>query len=131
VRARRYCRESPIDPLLTKRKLRKRERIVKVWTRNTDDQKQPLYFETDDGEFWQLCELGLGWTSQTDRRGLVEEMRFFQWLPANIEPRPPVTAPWTYEFQLAHGASFYVRSGSDTGTHQWGIRLPQPDPVKS
>ncbi len=82
-----------------------------------------LVFQTDDDELWQLCDVGLGWTAygQVARdwrpAGLLEGA-----LPAHINPRPTVEAPWTYEIVFKHGITLLVRPGVGPDQFRYSVR---------
>lgn len=113
----------PMDPLPEKRKLKKQERLVKVWEWSDLDGPKALFFETDDGCLWQLCDVGLGWT---DFESIQPEWQLHpiinKYLPANINPRPKVTKSWNYEFLLAHGMALWVRRGERPRSFMYGIK---------
>lgn len=116
----------PMEPLPQKRKLKKREHVVRVWEFNVVDVGKPLVFETDDGQLWQLCDVGLGWTYYDEVKPDWQENKIIaQYLPANIDPRPKDTKPWHYEFRLAKDAMFWVRPGKQERSFRWGIRTRQ------
>jgi hypothetical protein len=113
----------PMEPLPQKRKPKKQECIVRVWEFNLEDVGKPLVFETDDGELWQLCDVGLGWTYYDEVKPHWQENKIIaQYLPANIDPRPKDSEPWHYEFNLAKGAVFWVRPGKRERSFKWGIQ---------
>lgn len=113
----------PPEPLLRKRKLKKQERLVRVWEYKLPDGTSPLIFETQDSCLWQLCDIGLGWT-YFDRIGTHwKENKIIQpYLPANINPRPKDCHPWEYEFKLNKNAVLWVKPGSQERSFKWGIR---------
>lgn len=114
----------PMDPLPEKRKLKKQEQIVKAWECSDSDGTKSLFFQTDDGCLWQLCDVGLGWTHFESIRPEWELHPIInKYLPANINPRPKDANPWNYKFQLAHGASFWVRRGERVRSFKWGIKV--------
>ena len=112
-----------MEPLLQKRKLRKQERIVRVWQFNLADTGKPLVFESDDGQLWQLCDVGLGWTYYNEVGSNWQENEIIaQYLPAAINPRPEGSKPWHYEFKLGKGAILWVQPGERDRSFEWGIR---------
>jgi len=113
----------PMEPLSEKRKLRKQEHIVRAWEFNVTDVGKPLVFETDDGQLWQVCDAGLGWTYYDEVKPDWRENEIIaQYLPADINPRPKDSKPWHFEFALAKGAVFWVRPGKQERSFKWGIR---------
>ena len=112
----------PPEPLLRKRKLKKQERLVRVWEYKLPDGTTPLIFETQDSCLWQLCDIGLG--SYFDRIGTQwKENKIIQpYLPANINPRLKGCHPWEYEFKLNKNAVLWVKPGSQERSFKWGIR---------
>ena len=114
----------PMEPFPQKRKLRKQEHIVRVWEFNMADVGKPLVFETDDGQLWQLCDVGLGWTYYEEIKPDWQENGIIaQYLPADINPRPKDSKPWHYELNLEKGAVFWVRPGNRERSFKWGIRI--------
>lgn len=113
----------PMEPLPQKRKPKKQECIVRVWEFDWEGVGRPLVFETDDGELWQLCDVGLGWTCHDEIKPHWQENGIIaRYLPAKIDPRPGNSQPWHYEFNLAKGAVLWVRPGKRVRSFAWGIR---------
>jgi hypothetical protein len=50
-----------LNDKINQRVPRKQEQIIRVWDIAISDGPS-LIFESDDGVFWQLCDVGLGWT---------------------------------------------------------------------
>jgi hypothetical protein len=116
----------PWEPFPKKRKLKKQERIVRVWECKVANMGKSLIFETDDGELWQLCDVGLGWTYYDQvEPDWQENKTIAQYLPANINPRPKDSKPWHYEFKLSKIATFWVRPGKQERTFNFGIRTTE------
>lgn len=111
------------DPLISQRSPRKRERIVRVWDARVADDLVAQIFETDDGCLWQLCDVGLGWTRYKKPAAdwKVNET-IHKHLPATVNPRPPISEPWNYEFRLARGAVLWVKRGKRDRSYTWGVR---------
>ena len=120
------------DPLPDKRAVRdveralgKRQRLVRVWDFALEDGRRPLVFEFADGSFWQLSDVGLGSTRFKEvGSDWVEHPAVRPYLPADIQPRPPVAASWDYIIQLAQGAVLWVKPGRQERTFKWGVRAP-------
>jgi len=107
------------------KKLRGRQRLIRVWEFASDDGGKPLVFELADGSLWQLCDIGLGWTRfQAVGPNWTEHPAIMPHLPAEILPRPKSTAPWSYELTLANGAVLWVKPGWKKQTFRWGVRTP-------
>jgi hypothetical protein len=107
----------------TEKKLNRQQRLVRVWEFSLDDGGKPLIFEFADGSLWQLCDVGLGWTRFKEiGSDWTEHPVTRPHLPADITPRPTVSAPWDYEFQLGKGAVLWVRPGRQPKTFKWGVR---------
>ena len=117
----------PPEPLLRKRKLKKEERLIRVWECKLPNGTSPLIFETQDNCLWQLCDVGLGWTDYDRIRPDWKENKIIQpYLSANINPRPKDCQPWEYEFKLNKNAVLWVKPGSRERSFKWGIRtIPQ------
>ncbi|MEW6411144.1 MAG: hypothetical protein AB1483_01575 [Candidatus Zixiibacteriota bacterium] len=111
------------QPLMSQRMNKKRERLVRVWNARHPDKRRTLIFETEDRCLWQLCDIGLGWT-QLDKpdENWVVNKEIQEYLPATINPRPS-NVPWTYEFNLARGATLWIRPGKREKTFAYGIRV--------
>jgi hypothetical protein len=112
------------EPLLSQRKLKKRERIVAVWLAQQYDGAITHVFESNDGVLWQLCDIGLGWTrfEKPSPSWSIDE-RIQKYLPADINPRPNIEKPWNYEFTLADGAVFWVKLSEKERKYYCGIRI--------
>jgi hypothetical protein len=111
------------EPLMNQRTLKKQERIIKVWDVEVAGGLITQIFETDDGDLWQLSDVGLGWSKFTKPEThwkLNENVQ--KYLPANINPRPSNSESWNYEFQLTKGAVFWVKRGKRQGSYTWGIK---------
>jgi hypothetical protein len=107
------------------KKLRKKQRLTRVWEPTLDSGLRPLIFELADGTLWQLSDIGLGWThfEEVDP-GWKEHQTFKPHLPADIIPRPKSSTPWSYEFTLADNVALWVKPGLKKKTFRWGLRLP-------
>ena len=114
----------PMEPLPQKRPFKKQERLVRVWEFPLRPKIKPLIFETEDRCFWQLCDVGLGWTDfETIGPDWQVNKEIQKYLPANINPRPKISKPWDYEFKLAKDAIFWVKPGKLDRSFQWGIKV--------
>ncbi|MDD5068967.1 MAG: hypothetical protein PHN89_05240 [Candidatus Pacebacteria bacterium] len=113
----------PDKPLPDRRKIKNRERVVKAWEFYLPDGKKPLVFETADGCLWELCDIGLGW-STCDQVGLdwKENEIIKKYLPASINPRPKDAKPWEYELELSEEVVLWVKPGKRDRTFKWGVR---------
>ncbi|MBZ0304053.1 MAG: hypothetical protein K8J31_30215 [Anaerolineae bacterium] len=112
------------EPLITQRRPKKRELILRAWDVNVPDiiGYHVQVFESDDGCLWQLCDVGLGWTrfeSVTPDWKINEAIQ--RYLPANINPRPEILGPWNYDFQLAKGATLKIRRNHGEKAYSWDI----------
>src|SRR5258706_981939 len=98
----------PIDSLPNKRYPKKQERIVKAWNVKGEDGGLIIIFESDDGNLWQLCDVGLGWSAYDKREPNWEiDKKLQKYLPATIHPRPSINEPWNYTFQLSANVVFW------------------------
>lgn len=106
------------EPLISHRRPQKKERIVRVWDVEVDDNLVTHVFESDDGTLWQLCDVGLGWTRFTkpEETWKLDE-KIQRYLPAEISPRPDINDSWNYEFFLAHGCTLHIQPGKKSGTY--------------
>ena len=110
-------------PLIQQRRLRKEEFVVGVYEAPIDGGGSTLVFQTKDGELWQLCDAGLGWTAYDQVAADWRPAEPLQdGLPAHINPRPLVKAPWSYEISFARGVSLIVCPGAGSNQFRWGIR---------
>ena len=113
------------EPFISQRLPKKQERIVRVWDVKVGDKQKTQIFETEDGCLWQLSDVGLGWTrfeKPLSDWSINESLQ--KYLPAMINPRPPIAEPWTYEFNLAKGVVFWVKRGSREKSYKMGIKKP-------
>ena len=85
-----------LEPLNQQRKPKKMETIAAVFDVPLSSGRSHLIFQTDDGAFWQLCDVGLGWTAyyKVDSSWSAAK-KFVGLLPVRVNPRPPTSAPWT------------------------------------
>lgn len=110
------------EPLISHRRLKKQERLVKVWDVKTTDGLVAQIFEMDDGTLWQFCDVGLGWSIfEKPLPNWKENQATKEYLPVNINPRPLVSQPWEYEFLLKKGMIFWVRPGNREKSYTWGL----------
>jgi len=108
------------------RNLKKQERIIRIWDVKAEQNLSALIFEADDGCFWQLCEVGLGWTRlKTPGPDWSVNQNLQQYLPATVNSRPAATEPWNYEFSLAKGAILWVKREAGEKHYVWGIKTPK------
>lgn len=112
-------------PLISQRMPKKQERVLRVWDVEVTNGLITQIFETDDGNLWQLCDIGLGWTKfeKPESNWNINE-NIQKHLPANINPRPTRSESWNYEFQLAKGAIFWVKRGKREKSYTWGVKEP-------
>jgi hypothetical protein len=111
-------RGEPMDPLPITRKSKKEEVIVGVYNAAslTAPGKSVLVFETDDGVVWQLCDAGPGWSPyEADNANWERVAKFAELLPARINPRPPITEPWSFDLAFGKNGTLKVRPGSRHG----------------
>jgi uncharacterized protein YutE (UPF0331/DUF86 family) len=88
------------------RRLRGKQRLVRVWEFKLEEGGRPLIFELADGSLWQLSDVGLGFTRfQEIDKVWIENSAIKQYLPADIQLRPKTDRPWKYEWNLANGTS--------------------------
>ena len=107
------------------KKLRKKQRLIRVWEPTLEDGRRPLIFELADGTLWQLSEVGLGQTRFKEvGQDWTEHQTIKPHLPAEIVPRPKSSAPWDYKFTLANGVVLWVRQGRSKRTFKWGLQNP-------
>jgi len=106
-----------------KKRLKQKQRLIRVWEFDLPNGGKPLVFEMQDGTLWQLCDAGLGWTRfEKIESHWVENPAVKPYLPVDITPRPKDAKPWEYEISLKAGAVLWVRPGKLPKTFRWGIR---------
>lgn len=89
------------QPLHDQRKPNKQERIVAAYAVPHPEGHQ-LVFESRDGNLWQLSDVGLAWTTHEEVFDDWKEVgRLKPYLPATINPRPQIEAPYVYSISLA------------------------------
>jgi len=121
---RRLLSGEPGKPLMSHRRIRKQERIVRVWDVQVGNGQIMQVFETDDGCLWQLCDIGLGWTCfEKPAPNWVLNQVVQKYLPATINPRPSISEPWTYGFPLAKAAILWVKPGKRNQSYTWGVTI--------
>jgi hypothetical protein len=107
------------------KKLRKKQRLIRVWEPALEGGRRSLIFELADGTLWQLSDVGLG---QTQFKEVGQDWKEHQTikphLHADIVPRPNSSAPWDYEFMLANGVVLWVKPGRRKRSFTWGLRIP-------
>jgi hypothetical protein len=112
----------PFEPLLKRRKLRKQEIVINAYRTDLASGGYNLIFETEDGVLWQLCDVGLGWTvHETVEPAWRPVEQIASYLPATINPRPHVQAPWSYEISLGGKAKLVVGFNSKSGQFAWRV----------
>ncbi len=113
----------PDEPLISQRPPNKQERIIYVWDVEINEGTVTQVFECDDGSLWQLCDIGLGWTilNKEEFSWKINE-KIQPFLPANINPRPPISKPWNYEFHLSRGAILYIKRSKKESSYKFWIK---------
>jgi hypothetical protein len=112
-----------IDPPISQRRFRKRERIVRVWDVEVSEGLIAQIFESEDGCLWQFCDVGLGWTHFEKPEVSWKINETIQiYLPANVKPRPTTSEPWNYEFVLTKGTVLWVKRGKREQSYSWGLK---------
>jgi len=105
------------------KRLSKKQCLLRVWEFALPEGGKPLVFEMQDGAFWQLCDIGLGWTEfENIEPHWIEQPIIKPYLPAEILPRPKNIKPWEYEFPLKDSAILWIKPGRKPQTFSWGIR---------
>lgn len=111
------------EPLMSQRRLKKQERLVNIWDVEVTSNLVTQIFEMEDGTFWQLCDVGLGWsrfiTVEDDWR---QNEKVQEYLPARINPRPAISQPWEYEFRLKKRMVLWVKPGKREKSYTWGLK---------
>jgi len=55
-------------------------------------------------------------------KALQENQAVKEYLPANINPRPTVSKPWNYKFQLKKRMILWVKLGKRGQSYTWGVK---------
>lgn len=113
------------EPLMSQRRLKKQERLVKIWDVKITDKDDLVaqIFELEDGTLWQLCDIGLGWCIyEKSSPDWKENQMIKKYLPTNINPRPSTSKPWNYEFNLKGKMILWVRRGKQDKSYIWGLK---------
>ncbi|TKB53547.1 MAG: hypothetical protein E8D50_07540 [Nitrospira sp.] len=107
------------------KKLRNKQRLIRVWEPALEGGSRSLIFELADGTLWQLSDIGLGQTRfEKVGRDWKENQTIRTHLPTDITPHPKCDSPWDYEFTLASNVVLWVKPGQKKKTFKWGLRLP-------
>jgi hypothetical protein len=107
------------------KKLRKKQRLIRVWEPALEGGRRTLIFELVDGTLWQLSDVGLGQTRFEEvGQDWKEHQTIKPHLPADIVPRPKSYGPLAYEFTLANGVILWVKPGRRKQSFRWGLRIP-------
>ena len=116
-------RGEDMEPLWKQRRLKKEEIIVGVYNVPTEKGGTTIVFKTEDGCFWQLCDMGLGWTFydqiESDWKSIDS---LIDLLPTRINPRPKIEKPWHYEFSFNPNVTLVIRPDKSCNNFKWGIR---------
>lgn len=105
----------PTQPRKRRRKLRKTETLVNVYSYATES-GTTLVFELDDNSFWSLCDCGFTYgPDPVDSSRLRLLPQFRKVLPAVITPRPKGAKDWKYRIQFSTGYSLEVLPSEKNG----------------
>lgn len=119
-------RGEPMEPLPETRKPKKEEVLVGVYMISslTNAGRCGLVFEADDGVIWQLCDAGLGWSPYKSVDPNWQPVsKLLHLLPARINPRPPISAPWTFDLVFGKAAVLKVRRDAQSGELLYTLKL--------
>jgi hypothetical protein len=115
-----------------KKKLRQRQRLIRVWESDQLEGGKQLVFEMQDASLWQLCDAGLGWSNfEHIEPDWTENLSIQAHLPADIIPRPRDAKPWEYEFALKDGVVLWVKPGKRRKSFRWGLGKKKPSTEES
>lgn len=96
------------EPLHDQRTLNKQERVVSAYGAPVSG-GDLLVFETEDGELWQLSDVGLAWAPFDEVGSEWTQVESLSpYLPATIDPRPEKKAPFHYSIELANGGALQI-----------------------
>jgi hypothetical protein len=100
---------APPEPLPNRRLPSREEAIDGAWLVPSGTQGSHLVLRSRDGDLWQLCEVGLGWSFC---RGPHSSWPVFEplakALPATVRARPKVERPWSYVLEFSTGVEVVV-----------------------
>jgi hypothetical protein len=123
------ARKAPPDPLPPRSVPKSNEtvEIVAAWLVGDDARRAGLVLQSRDGLFWQLCDVGLGWSYEKDPDPSWRPSRSLSaYLPASMVARPKGAKPWSYKLHLSTGALLFVEQNPETGLIRWGVKRVKP-----
>ena len=113
------------DPLPSRRLPRKNEVITDAWIApDLAPGVQVAIFRSDDGQYWQLAEVGLGWAYVAE-----SEPHWPHWepvqkhLPATVAARPKHDSDWNYVLKFSTGLELSVEMDTSRGAILWEVRV--------
>ncbi|MBK7054893.1 MAG: hypothetical protein IPH52_07530 [Leptospiraceae bacterium] len=109
------------DEIQTQRKLNTKELLIAVWDVKVNNGVS-LIFELADKTFWQLTDIGLGWTEFKEISDTwIRNNSITPHLPAHIEPRPKNIKPWDYELEI-NSKILWVKLSEKEKKIKWGLK---------
>lgn len=108
----------PYEPLPKQRYPKKVERIVSAWLCKGESTSVIPILQAEDSTLWQLTDVGLGWAPfDVPSADWPPYVALNGSLPADVAPRPSLSAPWSYDLVFSTGCTLSIRrhtSGSLT-----------------
>lgn len=114
----------PVEPFPWRRIPRTGEtvHVVRSWVVGDGTDRETLVVQDADGEMWQLCDAGLGWSYHTQPdEAWVPFDRLNRMLPAQIVARPKGAAAWSFKLHVSTGALITVDRHPTHG-FTWSVR---------
>lgn len=109
------------EKIEAQRKLNNKELLIAVWDVKVNNGVS-LIFELADKTFWQLTDVGLGWTEFKEiSDNWIKNNSLTPYLPANIDPRPKNNKPWDYEFEI-NSKILWVKLSEKEKKFKWGLK---------
>ncbi|MDB5048947.1 MAG: hypothetical protein JWO30_2018 [Fibrobacteres bacterium] len=104
------------------RPINKVEAIINIYDVEAENGGSYLVFETEDKLYWQLCDVGLGWTSFSQSNpGWKINAILKDYTPCVIITRPKMEK-WNYELDLGNKVRLCVKMKTDERAFKWWIK---------
>ncbi|MBI3268316.1 MAG: hypothetical protein HYZ53_04785 [Planctomycetes bacterium] len=116
--------DGPPEPLPDRRIPKGNITVVSAWEVALADSVRALVLEAEDGSLWQLCDVGLGWSThvRTESGGWTVCSPVQRFLPAAVPVRPRTSGPWNFDLPLGVRAVLWVSKAPSESKYRWGVR---------